>query len=199
MCVAVVAAGLLSGCVAAERMPAAVDCPPLPDARETLAQAWQAYQPDRPISPAVTIRRRLFAFQALLLSAGMYSEPPLDPATVYTQYGPQFVRDFGMSRNPELATALDKFSQTLQQDRERSETGLGDNCALILARRMLRDDPVNVSTDWVLQRVTWGLAATFQESIRQRVHEAAQACSAQSDVGSEPESVLACTMRRVGL
>jgi len=55
--VAVVAAGLLTGCVASARMPAAVDCPPLPDARETLAQAWQAYQPNRPISPAVTIRR----------------------------------------------------------------------------------------------------------------------------------------------
>lgn len=69
-CVAVDAAGLLSGCVASARKPVAVDCPPLPDARETLAQAWNAYQPNPPISPAVTIRRRLFAFQALLLSAG---------------------------------------------------------------------------------------------------------------------------------
>lgn len=85
-CVAVDAAGLLSGCVASARMPVAVDCAPLPDARETLAQAWNAYQPNPPISPAVTIRRRLFAFQALLLSASIYNEPPSDPATVYTQY-----------------------------------------------------------------------------------------------------------------
>lgn len=95
---------------------------------------------------------------ALLLSAGMCAEPPSDPATVYAQYAPQFVRDFGMGRNPDLDAAISKLSGTLQEVRERSERDLGDNCGLILARRMLRDDPVNVSTDWILQRVTWGLA-----------------------------------------
>jgi len=121
-----------------------VDCAKLPDAAQYLAQAWQDYQPDQPLSPAVNAGKRLFAFQALLLSAGMYAEPPSDPATVYAQYAPQFVRDFGMSRNPELEAALLKLSGTLQQVRERSERDLGDNCGLILAIRMLRDDPVNV-------------------------------------------------------
>jgi hypothetical protein len=165
----------------------------------TLEQAWQAYQPDQPVSPAVTVRRRLFALQVLLLSAGMYDEPPSDPGRVYAQYAPQFVRDFGMSRNPGLAAALGKLSGTLEHVRDRADADLGTNCGLILARRALREDPVNVSTDWVLQTITWGLAATFQSSIRQLVHEAAQACNAQPDVAGRPEAVLACTMHRVGL
>ena len=199
MAVALVAASVLSGCSASPPTNPAVDCAALPDAAQTLAQAWKDYQPDQPLSPAVNARKRLFAFQALLLSAGMYAEPPSDPVTVYAQYAPQFVRDFGMSRNPALESALSKLSGTLQQVRERSERDLGDNCGLILARRMLRDDPVNVSTDWILQRVTWGLAAMFQTSIRQMLHEYAQACSSEPDVDRTPESVLACTMRRVGL
>lgn len=129
------------------------------------------------------------------MSAGMYGEPPSDPAAVYAQYAPQFVRDFGMGRNPGLAAALDKLSQTLQQNRERSDGELDNNCGLILARRLLHNDPVGVSTDWVLQTITWGFAPTFQESIRQLVHGHAQACSSEPDA----ESVLACTMRRVGL
>jgi hypothetical protein len=177
----------------------AVACSPLPDAAQTLAQVWQAYQPDQPLSPAVNARRRLFAFQALLLSAGMYDQPPADPARVYADYAPQFVRDFGMGRNPGLAAALGKLSQTLQDASGRSDAELGANCGLILARRALREDPVTVSTDWVLQTVTWGLAATFQNSVRQLVHEDAQACSGQADVAGKPEPVLACTMRRVGL
>ncbi len=197
--VALVAASVLTACSASPPANPAVDCAALPDAAQTLAQAWTDYQPDQPLSPAVNARKRLFAFQALLLSAGMYAEPPSDPATVYAQYAPQFVRDFGMTRNPALESALSKLSGTLQQVRERSERDLGDNCGLILARRMLRDDPVSISTDWVLQRVTWGLAAMFQTSIRQMVHEYAQACSSEPDVDRAPESVLACTMRRVGL
>jgi hypothetical protein len=39
----------------------------------------------------------------------------------------------------------------------------------------------------------------FQTSIRQMVHEHAQACSSKPDVDRAPESVLACAMRRVGL
>jgi hypothetical protein len=199
MAAALVAASVLTGCSASPPTNPAVDCSTLPDPAQTLAQAWKDYQPDQPLSPAVNARKRLFAFQALLLSAGMYTEPPSDPATVYAQYAPQFVRDFGMSRNPALESALSKLSITLQQKRERSERDLGDNCGLILARRMLRDDPVNVSTDWILQRVTWGLAAMFQTSIRQMVQEYAQACSREPDMGRAPESVLGCTMRRVGL
>ena len=109
------------------------------------------------------------------------------------------LRDFGMSRNPGLADALSRLSQTLQQARERPESDLGNNCGLILTRRMLRDDPVSVSTDWVLQTVTWGFAPTFQESIGKIVHDHAQACSSAPDVAAVPESVLECTMRRVGL
>ena len=148
---------------------------------------------------SIPVRRRLFALQALLISAGMYDEPPSDPAAVYGQYAPQFVADFGMGRNPGLADALAKLSETLQEVRARVDGDLGDNCGLVLARRMLRDDAVNVSTDWVLQTVTWGFAATFQESIRQLVHEHAQACGNELDAGGIPESILACTMRRVGL
>ncbi len=194
-----VAASVLTACSASLPTNPAVDCAALPDAAQTLAQAWNDYQPDQPLSPAVNARKRLFAFQALLLSAGMYAEPPSDPATVYAQYAPQFVRDFGMSRNPALDEALNKLGGTLQQVRERSERDLGDNCGLILARRMLRADPVNVSTDWILQRITWGLAATFQTSIRQIVHESALACSSEPAMDRAAESVLACTMRRVGL
>jgi hypothetical protein len=197
--VALVAASVLTGCSASPPTNPAVDCAALPDPAQALAQAWKDYQPDQPLSPAVNARKRLFAFQALLLSAGMYAEPPSDPTMVYAHYAPQFVRDFGMSRNPALDAAINKLSGTLQQVRERSERDLGDNCGLILARRMLRDDPLNVTTDWILQRVTWGLAAMFQTSIRQIVHEYAQTCSNEPDVDRSPESVLACTMRRAGL
>jgi hypothetical protein len=144
----------------------------------------------------IPVRRNLFALQALLISAGMYTEPPSEPTTVYAQYAPQFVRDLGMSRNPVLAGALDKLSQTLQHQRERSRADLGNNCGLILARRMLRDDPVSVSTDWVVQKVTWGFAPTFQASIYQLVHDQAQACSEHAEVAGIPESVLACTIQR---
>ena len=199
LCAALAAATVLSGCATSAPGPSAVECPVLPDVTRTLEQAWQAYQPDRPLSPAVTVRRRLFVVQALLLSAGMYDEPPADPARVYAQYAPRFVRDFGMRRNPGLAAALTKLSRTLEDVRDRADADLGSNCGLILARRTLREDPVNVSTDWVLQTVTWRLAATFQSSIRQLVHAAAQACTAQPEVAGRPEAVLACTMHRVGL
>jgi hypothetical protein len=199
LCAAVAAATILSGCATSGPAPAAVECQVVPDVTRTLEQAWQAYQPDQPLSVAVSVRRRLFVLQALLLSAGLYDEPPVDPARVYAEYAPQFVRDFGMSRNPGLAAALDKLSGTLEQVRDRADADLGTNCGLILARRALRDDPVSVSTEWVLQTVTWGLAAMFQSSIRHLVHEAAQACNAQPYVAGRPEAVLACTMRRVGL
>jgi hypothetical protein len=101
-----------------------------------------------------------------------------------------------MSRNPGLADALDNLSQTLQQQREHSEAELGNNCRLIFAQRMLRDDSVSVSTDWVVQKVTWGFAPTFQASIYQLVHDQAQACSEQAEVAGVPESVLACTIQR---
>jgi hypothetical protein len=164
-----------------------------------LVDAWHAYQPDQPMPFSIPVRRRLFAFQALLISAGMYDEAPSDPVMVYVDYAPRFVRDFGMSRNPGLAGALAKLSDALQHARGRADGDFGNNCGLVLARRMLLDDPVNVSTDWVLQTITWGFAPTFQESIRQLVHDHAQACSEQPDVAGVPESVLACTMRRVGL
>ena len=86
MCAATVAACLLGGCGGAPGPPPmAVECGPLPDAREELAQAWQAFQPDRPLTFSIAIRRRLFAFQVLLISAGMYDEPPSAPAAVYAQ------------------------------------------------------------------------------------------------------------------
>src|SRR6266851_3471027 len=105
---------------------------------------------------SITVRRRLFAFQVLLISTGMYDEPPSDPLKVHALYAPQFVRDFGVSRNPEMAAALNRLSETLLDIRERSEDDLDDNCGLILARRMLRADALSVSTDWVVQTVTWG-------------------------------------------
>ena len=175
-------------------------CEDPPDAYQTLAQAWRAYQPDQPLSPAVSVRRRLFAFQALLLSAGMYDDQaPSDPGLAYAQYAPQFVRDFGKGRDPGMSAALDKLASHLHQVRERSEADLGASCGLVVARRALRADPVNVATDWVLQTITWGLAATFQASIHEMVHEHARACSSQPDVDGTPESVLTCTMRRVGI
>src|SRR6266516_5893613 len=144
-CVCVLAACVITACTAAgPATPSPVACAQLPDTYEALVQAWRAYQPDQPMPFTIPVRRNLFAFQALLISAGMYDDPPSDPTTVYAQYAPQFVRDLGMSRNPGLADALDKLSQTLQQQREHSEADLGNNCGLILARRMLHDDPVSV-------------------------------------------------------
>ena len=148
---------------------------------------------------SITVRRRLFAFQVLLISTGMYDEPPSDPLIVHAQYAPQFVRDFGMSRNPGMAAALNRLSETLLDVRERSEDDLDDNCGLILARRILRADPLSVSTDWVLQTVTWGFAPMFQTSIRQLVHDHALACFTEPDADRTPESVLECTIYRVGL
>jgi hypothetical protein len=171
---AALVAALLCGCTLVRPAPTTVECRPPPEAGETLAQAWQAYQPDQPISLAVTLRRRLFAFQTLLLSAGMYDDyPPAEPSRVNAEYAPQFVRDFGMSRNEGLADALNKLSRTLQDARERSEADFDGNCGLILARRALRMDPVTISTDWILQTVTWGFAPYFQTSISQLIQEAA--------------------------
>jgi hypothetical protein len=200
LCRVALLAGLTVSCTALVPAPTKVECAPLPDASQTLLEAWQAHQPDQSISLAVTVRRRLFAFQSLLLSAGMYDDqPPTDPATVYATYAPQFVRDFGMSHNPGLADALRKLDRKLLEVRNDSETRLGNNCGLILARRALRDDALNISTDWILQTVTLGFAAYFQSSIRQLIHEHAQTCSGQPEVAGSPEAVLDCTMRGVGV
>lgn len=196
-CVAVLAASMITGCATAgPATPSPVACRGLPNSYETLLQAWQAYQPDQPMPFTIPVRRELFALQALLISAGMYDESPSDPTTVYAQYAPEFVRDLGMSRNPGLAGALDKLSQTLEQHRDGSEADLGNNCGLLLARRMLYDDPVGVATDWVLQVVTGGFAPTFQASIYRIVHDHAQACSQQPEIARVPESVLMCTIQR---
>jgi hypothetical protein len=192
--------GLLIGGGRLLPAPTTTDCAPLPDANQILAQAWQAYQPDQSMSLPVTVRRRLFAFQALLLSAGMYDDqPPAAPPSIYRDYAPQFVRDLGMSRNPGLADALNKLDRKLNDFRLEPESKLGGNCGLILARMALRADPTTVSTDWILQTVTWGFAAYFQASIRQLIQEHAQTCSGQSDAGGSAEAILDCTMRRVGL
>lgn len=169
----------------------------LPDARQTLASAWQAYQPDQTMPFSIPVRSHLFDLQVLLISAGTYGDPPQDPVTVDAQYAPQFVRDFGMGRNPGLKDAVGNLTQTLQM--AHSEGDLGNNCGLLVARRMLHADAVNVSTDWVLQTITWGFAPTFQESIKRLVLEAAKACSAKPDVAGAPEAVLECTMQQVGL
>jgi hypothetical protein len=195
---AIVITCLVCGCAFSAPTPTAVDCRTLPDARDTLVQAWHQYQPDQPMPFSIPVRSHLFAFQSLLLSAGMYDDPPSDPVSVYAQYAPLFVRDFGMSRNPGLQNALAKLDESLLKQREHPEQDLGDNCGLILAQRMLRADPVGVSTDWVLQAITWGFAPTFQESIRLMVQEYARACSAEPDTANAPELVLACTSRRVG-
>ena len=192
--------GLLLGCDRLLPAPSTIDCPPLPDTNQTLTQAWQAYQPDQPMSLPVTVRRRLFAFQALLLSAGMYDDqPPAAPSSVYADYAPQFVRELGMSRNPGLPEALNKLDRRLNDAGQDPESKLAGNCGLILARRALREDPLNVSTDWILQTVTWGFAAYFQSSIRQLIHEHARTCSRQTGVDHSAEAILDCTMRRVGV
>lgn len=200
VCIAVITAGLLSACSSVAPTQTPISCAPLPDPRETLRQAWQAFQPDQQMPFSIPVRSRLFALQVLLISAGMYDdEATSDPASLYAEYAPQFVRDFGMSRNPGLKDAFAKFNQTLLQARDRSEADFGNNCGLILARRMLRDDPVGVSSDWVLEAVTWGFAPTFQESIRQLVLSDAKECSRDPQVQGVAELVLDCTTRRVGL
>ena len=200
LCRVALLASLTASCTLLVPAPTTVECAPLPDASQTLLQAWQAYQPDQSISAAVTVRRRLFAFQSLLLSAGLYADqPPTDPTTVYANYAPQFVRDFGMARNPGLADGLNMLDRKLLDARDDSEAKLGNNCGLILARRTLRDDAINISTEWILQTVTWGFAAYFQASIRQLIHEHAQTCGGQPEVSRSPEAVLDCTMRRVGV
>jgi hypothetical protein len=47
--VAIAAASVLSVCSASTPINSAVDCAALPDA----GRAWQDYQPDQPLSPAV--------------------------------------------------------------------------------------------------------------------------------------------------
>ena len=197
LCAALVV-DMLLGCTRLVPAPTTIDCAPLPDVGSTLSEVWQAYQPDQPMSLSVTVRRRLFAFQALLLSAGMYDDqPPAAPSTVYANYAPHFVRDLGMSRNPGLAEALKKLDHKLNDVQQDAESKLGDNCGLILARRALRERPVEVSTDWILQTVTWGFAAYFQASISQLIHEHAQTCSAEANGAGSAEAILDCTMRRV--
>jgi hypothetical protein len=172
------------------------DCKPPPDPIATLAAAWQAYQPDQPLSWTVNVRRRLFALQALLLSAGMYGEPPLPPTTAYERYAPLFVRDLGASRNEGLALALTTLATKLEASRDAPDADLADNCGLLLARRELRDDRVSIATDWVVQAATNGFAPYFQASVQQLVRDHALACSA--DVDNPPETVLTCTLQRVG-
>jgi len=62
----------------------------------------------------------------------------------------------------------------------------------------LHDDSAGTSTDWILQTVTWGFPAYFQNSTRQLIHEHAQNCATQGNGGGPAEAVLDCTMRHVG-
>jgi hypothetical protein len=188
-----------SGCAMPAPPPRASNCSSLPDVTDALARAWQMYQPDSSLSWTVTIRRRLFSLQALLLSAGMYAEPPDDPAAVYPRYATQFVRDLGASRNLETAAALNRLADTLERVRARSDAGLGANCALVQARRALRNDPDGVTTEWIVQTVTLGFAPYFQASVQQLVREHARACSTLPEIATAPEPILTCTLRRVGL
>jgi hypothetical protein len=177
----------------------AVTCAGPPDADLLLAQAWAAYQPDQPMSPAIRVRRHLFAFQALLISAGMYGDAPADPARVYADYAPQFVRDFGRGRNDGMREALDRLTGTLLEVREQADSELADRCGLLLARRALRADAQATSVDWVMQVVTGGFAPHFQASIEQLVRRYATACASEPDASAAAEALLGCLTRRVGL
>jgi hypothetical protein len=188
---------LVLGCSAST--PSATNCAAPPDANLLLAQAWAAYQPDQPLSMAISMRRRLFAFQALLISAGMYGDPPADPAQVYADYAPQFVRDFGRGRNDGMRAALDKLTSTLLDVRARTDSELADRCGLLVARRTLRADAQATSVDWVMQVVTGGFAPHFQASIEQLVRQYATACAAEPDARAAAEAMLSCLTRRVGL
>ena len=53
---AVAATSILCSCAIRPVAPTVVDCPPLPDASQTLAAAWHAIEPDQPLSSAVTVR-----------------------------------------------------------------------------------------------------------------------------------------------
>jgi hypothetical protein len=200
LCILAMLIALTSGCaMLAPPPPPAPNCAAPPDAFDALVRAWHDYQPDTSPSWTVTIRRRLFSLQALLLSAGMYAEPPADPAAVYPLYAAQFVRDLGVSRNAGTAAALVRLADTLEQLRAQSDAELGANCALVEARRALRNDPDGTATEWVVQTVTFGFAPYFQASVQQLVSEHARACMAQPEIAAAPESILTCTLRRVGL
>jgi hypothetical protein len=173
-------------------------CEPLPDPTATLATAWHEYRPDQPLPWTLSIRRRLFALEALLLSAGMYGDPPLPPAITYSEHAHQFVRDLGASRNQGLADALTKLAATLEASREQADSELAPNCGLLSARHSLREDPVSVATDWAVQAATDGFAPYFQASVEQQVRHYAVTCSGSEDVQTVPEAVLTCTLRRVG-
>jgi hypothetical protein len=174
-------------------------CAAPPDAADVLARAWHAEQPESSPPWTINIRRRLFSLQALLLSAGMYAEPPDDSAVVYPRYATQFVRDLGSSRNADTAAALGRLADTLEHVRAKSDADLSANCALVHARRTLRDDPTEVTADWVVQTVTFGFAPFFQTSVQQLVKEHALACRDEPELATAPESILTCTLRRVGL
>jgi hypothetical protein len=174
-------------------------CAAPPDSDQLLAQAWAAYQPDQPLSWAVSVRRHLFAFQALLISAGMYGEAPADPAQVYADYAPQFVRDFGRGRDVGIRDALNRLTVTLLAVREQADTELSDRCGLLLARRTLRADAQATSVDWVMQVVTGGFAPHFQASIEQLVRQYARACASEPATSVAAEAMLSCLSQRVGL
>jgi hypothetical protein len=195
----VLAMVLVASCAPTPPVPSALECSsPPPDAMQVLTQAWHEYQPDQPMAWTVSIRRRLFALQALLLSAGMYDAPSTDMATAYAQYAPQFVRDLGASRNPDLADAFARLAATLEALRGRPDAELAFNCGLLAARWALRAAPIDVTTDWVVQVSTQGFAPYFQTSVQQLVREHSVACGASPNAASPPESVLTCTMQRVG-
>jgi hypothetical protein len=61
----------------------------------------------------VSVRRHLFAFQALLISAGMYGDAPADPAQGVRRLRTQFMRDFGRARDFGIRDALDRLTATL--------------------------------------------------------------------------------------
>jgi hypothetical protein len=192
----VLASLLLVGC--AQPTPART-CAAQPNSDRLLAQAWAAYQPDQPLSWVVSVRRHLFAFQALLISAGMYGDAPADPTQVYADYAPQFVRDLGRGRDVGIRDALDRLTGTLLDVREQADTELTDRCGLLLARRTLRADAQATSVDWVIQVVTGGFAPHFQASIEQLVREYARACASEPATSAVAEAMLSCLVQRVGL
>jgi len=190
---------VLVGCAGPAAPAPRPSCAAPPDPNQALADAWTDYQPGQPLSLPVNARRHFYALQALLLAAGMYGDAPAELNTVYPRYAQQFVRDLGAGRNQATAAALGRLATSIEQTRDQADLDLSDRCALLAARRMLRADPVQVSTDWVLQTVTAGFAPHFQASIAQIIRHCAEACHIQPEVAATTDLELGCVMRRVGL
>jgi hypothetical protein len=164
-----------------------------PDSEVALSDAWSEYQPNRALPDSVHVRRELFTVEALLLSAGMYENTPMDPQLAFNLHAGEFVRDLGAGKRAGLADAVARLAQVFEDTADERDSELGTNCGLVMLRNMFRSDPITMTTEFVFLAAR-GVAPQFEAGMKEQLRERARKCQSDPSLTGGGETTLGCTI-----